>query len=132
MTKVFIAGAIPEAGLNQLKTHFDVDMYTGDTLISESELIEKVQDVDALITLLSTNVGENVMDAAPNLKIIANYGAGFNNIDIKAARKRDINVTNTPIASTNATADLTMGILLAVARRIPEGDQLCRTTGFNG
>ena len=72
------------------------------------------------------------MDAAPNLKIIANYGAGFNNIDIKAARKRDINVTNTPIASTNATADLTMGILLAVARRIPEGDQLCRTTGFNG
>ncbi|MCD8785552.1 NAD(P)-dependent oxidoreductase [Staphylococcus gallinarum] len=132
MTKVFIAGAIPEAGLNQLKAHFDVDMYTGDTLISESELIEKVQDVDALITLLSTNVGANVMDAAPNLKIIANYGAGFNNIDIKAARKRDINVTNTPIASTNATADLTMGILLAVARRIPEGDQLCRTTGFNG
>ena len=107
-------------------------MYTGDTLISESELIEKVQDVDALITLLSTNVSANVMDAAPNLKIIANYGAGFNNIDIKAARKRDINVTNTPIASTNATADLTMGILLAVARRIPEGDQLCRTTGFNG
>lgn len=132
MTKVFIAGAIPEAGLNQLKAHFDVDMYTGDTLISESELIEKVQDVDALITLLSTNVGAKVMDAAPNLKIIANYDAGFNNIDIKAARKRDINVTNTPIASTNATADLTMGILLAVARRIPEGDQLCRTTGFNG
>ncbi|RIP34980.1 hydroxyacid dehydrogenase [Staphylococcus gallinarum] len=132
MTKVFVAGAIPEVGLNQLKKYFDVEMYTGDTLITESELIEKIQDVDALISLLSTNVSANVMDLAPNLKVIANYGAGFNNIDIHAARKRDINVTNTPIASTNATADLTMGILLAVARRIPEGDQLCRTTGFNG
>lgn len=132
MTKVFVAGAIPEVGLNQLEKYFDVEMYTGDTLITESELIEKIQDVDALITLLSTNVSANVMDLAPNLKVIANYGAGFNNIDIHAARKRDINVTNTPIASTNATADLTMGILLAVARRIPEGDQLCRTKGFNG
>ncbi|EKS26638.1 MULTISPECIES: NAD(P)-dependent oxidoreductase [Staphylococcus] len=132
MTKVLVAGAIPEAGLNQLKEHFEVDMYTGDKLITEDELIERIKDAEGLISLLSTNVSEKVIEAAPNLKIIANYGAGFNNIDIQAARARGIDVTNTPIASTNATADLTMGILLAVARRIPEGDQLCRTKGFNG
>lgn len=131
MTKVLVAGAIPEAGLNQLKEHFEVDMYTGDKLITEDELIERIKDAEGLISLLSTNVNEKVIEAAPNLKIIANYGAGFNNIDIQAARARGIDVTNTPIASTNATADLTMGILLAVARRIPEGDQLCRTKGFD-
>ncbi|MEB8085912.1 hydroxyacid dehydrogenase [Staphylococcus pseudoxylosus] len=132
MKKVFIAGAIPETGLNQLKKHFDVDMYTGETLISQELLIQKIQDADALITLLSTQVSRQVIESAPKLKIIANYGAGFNNIDIQAAREHHINVTNTPIASTNATAELTMGILLAVARRIPEGDQLCRNEGFNG
>ncbi|MBO1206258.1 NAD(P)-dependent oxidoreductase [Staphylococcus nepalensis] len=132
MKKVFIAGAIPEMGLSQLEKHFEVDMYTGKTLISEALLIQKVQDADALITLLSTNVSRKVIESAPKLKIIANYGAGFNNIDIQAARERHIDVTNTPIASTNATADLTMGVLLAVARRIPEGDQLCRNEGFNG
>ncbi|OFV28605.1 hypothetical protein HMPREF3134_07940 [Staphylococcus sp. HMSC14D10] len=131
MKKVFIAGAIPETGLNQLKKHFDVDMYTGETLISQELLIQKIQDADALITLLSTQVSRQVIESAPKLKIIANYGAGFNNIDIQAAREHHINVTNTPIASTNATAELTMGILLAVARRIPEGDQLCRNEGFN-
>lgn len=132
MKKVFIAGAIPETGLNQLKKHFDVDMYTGETLISQELLIQKIQDADALITLLSTQVSRQVIESAPKLKIIANYGAGFNNIDIQAAREHHINVTNTPIASTNATAELTMGILLSVARRIPEGDQLCRNEGFNG
>ena len=132
MKKVFIEGAIPETGLNQLKKHFDVDMYTGETLISQELLIQKIQDADALITLLSTQVSRQVIESAPKLKIIANYGAGFNNIDIQAAREHHINVTNTPIASTNATAELTMGILLAVARRIPEGDQLCRNEGFNG
>lgn len=132
MKKVFIEGAIPETGLNQLKKHFDVDMYTGETLISQELLIQKIQDADALITLLSTQVSRQVIESAPKLKIIANYGAGFNNIDIQAAREHHINVTNTPIASTNATAELTMGILLSVARRIPEGDQLCRNEGFNG
>ncbi|QHW36045.1 hydroxyacid dehydrogenase [Staphylococcus ursi] len=132
MKKVFIAGAIPEVGLEQLQAQFQVEMYTGEKLISHEALLEKVRDADALISLLSTQVTREVIEAAPDLKIIANYGAGFNNIDIEAAREHGIDVTNTPIASTNATADLTMGILLAVARRIPEGDQLCRTTGFNG
>ena len=85
-----------------------------------------------LISILSTNVDQEVIDSASNLKIIANYGAGFNNVDVKYAREKDIDVTNTPKASTASTAELTFGLVLAVARRIVEGDKLSRTQGFDG
>ena len=61
---------------------------------------------------------KDVIDSGKNLKIITNYGAGFNNVDVDYAREKDIDVTNTPKASTNATADLTIGLILSVARRI--------------
>ncbi|RXK19021.1 2-hydroxyacid dehydrogenase family protein [Macrococcus sp. DPC7161] len=130
--KVLVAGEIPQKGLDYLNQHFDVDVFEGTKLITKEELITRIKDKDALVSLLSTSVDKEIIDAAPNLKIIANYGAGFNNIDCDYARQKDIDVTNTPKASTNATADLTMAILLASARRVVEGDKLCRTTGFDG
>ncbi|WP_144781560.1 2-hydroxyacid dehydrogenase family protein [Macrococcoides caseolyticum] len=130
--RVLVAGEIPEKGLSFLKEHFEVDLFEGEQLITKEELIDRIKDKDALVSLLSTNVDKAVIDAAPNLQIIANYGAGFNNIEYKYAREKGIDVTNTPKASTNATADLTMALLLASARRVVEGDTLCRTTGFNG
>ncbi|WP_210135515.1 2-hydroxyacid dehydrogenase family protein [Staphylococcus sp. GDX8P80P] len=132
MEKVYIAGAIPEVGLNLLKEHFEVEMYDGEGIIDKETLKEGVKDATALISILSTNVDQEVIDSATNLKIIANYGAGFNNIDIKHAREKDIDVTNTPKASTASTAELTFGLVLAVARRIVEGDKLSRTKGFDG
>lgn len=133
MVKVYIAGPIPEVGLNLLKDQgFEVDMYEGKGIIDKKTLKEGVKDADALISLLSTNVDKDVIDAASNLKIIANYGAGFNNIDGDYARQLNIDVTNTPKASTNSTAELTFGLVLSAARRIVEGDKLCRTTGFDG
>jgi D-3-phosphoglycerate dehydrogenase len=131
MAKIFVAGKIPESGLQLLKGH-EVEMYRGEELISKAELQERIKDKDALLSLLSTKVTKDVIDAAPNLKIIANYGAGFDNIDFAYAAEKGIAVTNTPHVSTEATAELTFAILLAAARRIPEGDQLCRTVGFNG
>ncbi|UTH00182.1 2-hydroxyacid dehydrogenase family protein [Macrococcoides canis] len=130
--KVLVAGEIPEKGLSFLKEHFEVDLFEGEQLITKEELIDRIKDKDALVSLLSTNVDKEIIDAAPNLQIIANYGAGFNNIDGEYAREKSIDVTNTPKASTNATADLTMALLLASTRRVVEGDNLCRTTGFNG
>lgn len=130
--RVLVAGEIPEKGLSFLKEHFEVDLFEGEQLITKEELIDRIKDKDALVSLLSTNVDKAVIDAAPNLQIIANYGAGFNNIEYEYAREKGIDVTNTPKASTNATADLTMALLLASARRVVEGDTLCRTTGFNG
>ena len=132
MEKVYIAGAIPEVGLNLLKEHFEVEMYEGEGIIAKATLMEGVKDASALISILSTNVDQEVIDSASNLKIIANYGAGFNNVDVKYAREKDIDVTNTPKASTASTAELTFGLVLAVARRIVEGDKLSRTQGFDG
>lgn len=129
--KILIAGKIPQVGLDMLKD-YDVEMYDKDVLISESELQEKIKDKDALLSLLSTPVTKETIDLAPNLKVIANYGAGFNNIDWEYAKTKGIPVSNTPHASTEATADLTMGLIIAISRRIVEGDQLCRTIGFNG
>ncbi len=133
MKKVVVAGAIPKAGLEILQeADLDIDVFTGKQLISEQELIKRVVDADAILSLLSTPVTRKVIDAAKKVKVIANYGAGYNNIDCDYAEEKSIYVTNTPHASTAATADLTMALILASARRVAEGDQLCRTTGFNG
>ena len=133
MVKVYIAGPIPEAGLKALEqAGAEVEMYDGKGIIDQETLKSGVKDADALISLLSTNVDKDVIDAGNKLKIIANYGAGFNNVDTAYARQKDIDVTNTPKASTNSTAELTFGLVLASARRIVEGDKLCRSTGFDG
>lgn len=132
MKKVFVAGPIPDAGLELLQEHFEVDIYEGQGIIDKETLKKGVADAFGLVSLLSTEVDQEVIESAKNLEFIANYGAGFNNVDVEYARKQGISVSNTPKASTNATAELTMGILLAVARRIPEGDQLMRHEGFDG
>ncbi|MDR5602309.1 2-hydroxyacid dehydrogenase family protein [Staphylococcus coagulans] len=132
MKKVFIAGPIPEEGLKLLKSHFDVEMYEGEGIIDKETLKAGVKDAFGLVSLLSTEVDQEVIDSGSELEFIANYGAGFNNVDVDYARSKNIGVSNTPKASTRSTAELTFGILLAVARRIPEGDQLMRHEGFGG
>lgn len=131
MAKIFISGEIPDIGY-ELLLNYNLEVYQGEKLITEEELISRVSNVDALLSPLSTKVTRKVIESAPNLKVIANFGAGFDNIDIEAAKERDIYVTNTPGVSTDSTAELTMGLMLALTRRITEGDTLCRTTGFNG
>ena len=131
MSKIFISGEIPEIGYQLLKDH-EIDVYYGEKLITEEELAERIADKDALLCPISTPVTRKVIDSAPNLKIIANFGAGFNNIDVQYAKEKNIFVSNTPDVSTDATAELSIGLMLAISRRIPEGDQLCRTEGFNG
>ncbi|WP_026568013.1 2-hydroxyacid dehydrogenase family protein [Bacillus sp. UNC41MFS5] len=132
MARIFVAGEIPQKGLEMLLEHHEVEVFSGEKLISDTELKERIKDKDALLSLLSTPVTKEVIDQASNLKIIANYGAGFNNIDFEYAASKEIPVTNTPIASTASTADLTIALLLASARRVAEGDEVCRTVGFNG
>ena len=89
MVKVYIAGPIPEAGLKALEqAGAEVEMYDGKGIIDQETLKSGVKDADALISLLSTNVDKDVIDAGNKLKIIANYGAGFNNVDTAYARQR--------------------------------------------
>ena len=96
---------------------------------SEEEMITILSEADAAITLLSDPLTRKVLAANADLRMIANYAVGYNNVDIDAARELRIIVTNTPGVLTEATADLTMGLMLAVMRRIVEGDREVRTTG---
>lgn len=104
---------------------WEIETLLGDDL-TETELIKKVAEVDAIICPLSTQITAKVLEAAKNLKIVANIGAGFDNIAVNKAKELGVVVTNTPDVSTEATAELTLGIILDVARRISEGDRLCR------
>jgi glyoxylate reductase len=91
-----------------------------------------VPEAQALITLVSDPVTERVLTGAPNLRIVANYAVGVDNIDRAAAAARGIFVTNTPGVLTEATADLTMALLLALSRRVIEGDRMVRSGRFAG
>lgn len=106
---------------------WQVETIIGEEL-TEENLIKKAAKVDAIICPLSTQITAKVLESAENLKIVANIGAGFDNIDVKKSKELGIAVTNTPDVSTEATAELTLGLILAVARRITEGDRLCRET----
>jgi D-3-phosphoglycerate dehydrogenase len=131
LAKIYVTGKIPEIAEKMLKEH-TITVYEGDQLITEQELCKSVGEADAILSLLSTPISKKVIEAAKQVKIIANYGAGFNNIDVDYATEKGIYVTNTPFVSTDATAELTLAILLAVSRRVVEGDELCRTKGFDG
>ncbi|NLR09357.1 MULTISPECIES: 2-hydroxyacid dehydrogenase family protein [Lactobacillaceae] len=133
MASVLVTAAIPQSALAILKeAGLEIDVYTGSGLITKEELVKRIVGKDYLITPLSTQVDRDVIDADPNLKIIANYGAGFNNIDAAYARQKGIPVTNTPEVSTVSTAEVTTGLMITLAHRMVEGDKLMRTKGFDG
>lgn len=124
---VFVAGKLLPETMKTLGK-WDVNAYTGEENITEDELLKNTAEVDAIICPLSSPITAKVLESAKNLKIVANIGAGFDNIDVKKAQELGIAVTNTPDVSTEATAELTLGLILDVARRISEGDRLCRET----
>ncbi len=128
--KIVVTRPIAEDGLTPLANHDVVVHDFGSDGPSESQLIEAAHDAHALLSLLSDPVTEHVLDACPNLRIVAQYAVGFDNIDVAAARERSIVVTHTPDVLTDATADLAFALLLAVARRIPQADQYVREGQF--
>ena len=107
-------------------------MYAGDGAIPREELLRRIADKDALICLLTDKIDREVLDAAPALKVIANIAVGYDNIDVAAAQARGIAVTNTPDVLTEAVAEFTWALILAVARRVAEGDRLVRSGGWKG
>ncbi len=130
--KVFISGKIPQVAYKILSEEFEVSMHDDLRLLSKEEIIKGLEGKDALLCLLSDSIDTEIIESNPKLQVIANYGAGFNNIDIGTAGSRGIPVTNTPDVSTAATADLTIGLMIAIARRIVEGDKETRAGRFKG
>ncbi|WP_297437485.1 glyoxylate reductase [Thermococcus sp.] len=125
--KVFITRAIPENGIQTLREHFEVEVWEDEHEIQREALLEKVRDVDALVTMLSERIDKEVFDSAPRLRIVANYAVGYDNIDVGEATRRGIYVTNTPKVLTDATADFAWTLLLATARRLIEADRFTRS-----
>lgn len=133
MKKVYLTAQFPQVALDELQqNNLEFASYTGEGLISHAELLRQAASADYLITTLSTQVDREIIDAAPKLKLIANFGAGFNNIDTDYAKSKGIQVTNTPAVSTNSVTEVTMGLMLALSHRMVEGDKLMRTKGFAG
>lgn len=132
MKKVLVTRQLPQPAIDLLKQHFEVDLYTEDRVIPRDELLRRVEDKDGLLCLLTDNIDAEVMNKAKNLKIIANYAVGYNNIDVNEATKRKIPVTNTPGVLTETTADLAFALLMSIARRIVESDKYLREGKFKG
>ncbi len=128
--KVYITRPIQDQAIALLKEHFDVSLNQEDKVVDRERLMKAVEDVDALLCLINDRVDRDVINRAVRVKIIANYGAGYNNIDVEEAARKGIFVTNTPDVLTDATADLAWGLLLATARRIVESDKYTRAGRF--
>lgn len=132
--RVFITRRLPEAGLAPLRqAGFEVDMRQADDPIGRQELLAAAPGVSALVTLLTDRVDEELLEAAgERLRIVANYAVGYDNVDVAACSRRGIAVATTPDVLTEATADQTFALLLAVARRIREGHDLVASGGWKG
>ena len=126
--RVYLTRPIPDAGIEMLREQIsDFHMNEEDRVLSREELKQAVKDCDGILSLLTDKMDAEVMDAAgPQLKVIANYAVGFDNIDLQAATERGILVTNTPGVLTDATADFAWALLMATARRIPESERYAR------
>lgn len=133
MPRTLVTRKLPSSVIAKLEAASDVDLYVGAKAISREELLERVKGKDALVCLLTDAIDTAVLDAAgPQLKIVANVAVGYNNIDVAACRARGIAVTNTPDVLTNACADFTWGLILAVTRRLGEGERQLRAGQWRG
>lgn len=131
--KLLITSNIPKKIYDDLDKHFEIRYHDSNVPLSKEEIIEMIKGQDALLCPLSDKIDKDVIDAGDNLKIIANYGAGFDNIDIDYAREKGIVVTNAPApASAVSTAELAFGLMLAAARKIVSGDKVTRAGEFYG
>ena len=124
--KVFVTREILPEGLELLKKNFDVDLWTDYAPPSKETIKEHIKDADAILTMLSDKIDAEIINAAPKLKIIAQLAVGYDNIDLEAAKKRGIYVTNTPDALTDASADFSFALLMAISRRVVEADKYVR------
>ncbi|HWQ32899.1 MAG TPA: D-glycerate dehydrogenase [Blastocatellia bacterium] len=127
---VFVTRKLPDAALDRLGEVCDFKTGADRMTLSREALLQGVRNADGLISLLTDRIDRELMEAAPKLKVIANVAAGYNNIDVATAQQRGIFVTNTPGVLTDATADLTWALILAVTRRVVEADAWVRAGNF--
>ncbi len=125
--RIVVTGRIPDAGLDLLRPVGDLWAWSADEPIPTDVRDEQLATAAAAVTLLTDRVDQGFLDAAPDLRIVANVAVGYNNVDVEACAARQVIVTNTPGVLTDATADLAMALVLMSTRRLAEGERLIRS-----
>ena len=128
--RIYVTQPIPEPSLSEILP--EAEVVVGESGISEEELIRRVRDVDAIVATPPVKITARVLAAAARLRIVANCAVGTDNVDLAACRERGIPFTNTPGILTEATADLAFALILAVTRRLHEGEALLRSGSWTG
>jgi glyoxylate reductase len=121
--RVFISRRIPQVGIDLVASMAETEVWPDPLPPPRDVLLEKVANADGILSLLTDRIDEELLAQSPRLRVVANMAVGFNNIDVVAATRRGVVVGNTPGVLTDATADMTVALLLAAARRMVEGHQ---------
>lgn len=130
--RILITEPIIDKVIEDLRANYTVDVGKRGQFSTEQDLIEVIDRYDALLPMLSTPVSAGVIEAGSKLKIVANHAVGYNNIDLQAAQKAGVHVANTPGVLTESCADFTLGLILAVARKLGPAEDYLRQGKFNG
>jgi len=129
---IFVTRKLPASVIAKLESVGSVEVYSGDAPITAEQLRASVVGKHALVTMLTEQVDAALLDAGTDLKVVANVAVGYNNIDVPAARARGVIVTNTPDVLTESVADFTWALILAVTRRLSEGERVVRKGEWKG
>jgi glyoxylate reductase len=132
MSAVLVTCKLPSSVLAKLRQQADVDLYTGEAAMPADDLRARASDKEAIVCLVTDAIDRSVLDAARTLKIVANVAAGYNNIDAVYAKSKGVIVTNTPGVLIDSVADFTWALILAITRRLAEGERLLRRGGWKG
>lgn len=129
---VLVTRRLPGAAVALLEAHADVDMHTGEVGLTPDALHVRLRGKAGLVVLLGDRIDRAAIDAGESLKVIANVAVGYDNLDVAYGASRGIAVTNTPDVLTDATADFTWALILAVTRRLGEGERIVRAGAWRG
>ena len=134
MYKLLITRPIPQKVIKRAQKFFDVHVRQSVIPSSKFELINALQNYDAIIAAIGDKFSKEIFESSksPRTKIISNFGVGYDHLDLNSARQKNIQITNTPDVVTNATADIAMTLMLMTARRAGEGDRLVRSGSWKG
>jgi glyoxylate reductase len=129
---ILVTRSLPSSVMSRLDAVCDVDRFAGEGTMPRDELVQRLAGKQALVSMVTDTVDTAVIEAGTELKLIANVAVGYNNVDVAAARARGIIVTNTPDVLTDATADFTLALILAITRRLGEGERMVRRGSWAG
>jgi len=132
VASILVTRQLPSSILSRLEAVGAVDLYSDDGTMPHEELIARIGDKDAVVCMLTDRIDRSVIDATTRLKIAANVAVGYNNVDVPYAQSKGVIVTNTPDVLTESVADFTWALILAITRRLSEGERLLRRGGWKG